>query len=205
MYLYQCPKCNKMFAASNPKVCPYCKNERLMLLSQYRVHILHLSDIKSKYNKYSIKFTIQSDPNDMEMVMSETLCNILKLPSISIRHTIDSPYERRIKRTHTTKYKGVFETPLTVELRVYSPNRAYVLLDSEDDEIFDYLVTQYKQHGWKVLDLRKSSISFVRILKQYLSTHVIPRLKNEVIRKDITCLMGDNDNNNGGSSDDNNH
>jgi len=194
MLLYQCDECEKTFSATDPKICPYCGHTRLRLLSRYKVQIFHISDIQPTREKYATTFTLQSDVNNIERVIPETLCNILKLPSISIRHSIEDPYSSRFKRSNR---KSSYETPLTTELRVYSPKRAYVLLDTEDEEIFDYLVTQYKRHGWNVLDLRESQISFVQIMKRFLSTLVIPRLKNDVVRKDISCMIT----NSGDSSD----
>jgi len=201
-----------MFSALNPKVCPYCQEKRLYVLSSYRVQIYNVSDIKSKPKTYSVKFDINAyidnentDTNtDEDIVLSGALCNIMKLPSISIRYSVDDPYSSRPKKCKIAK--SCFETPITVELRVYSPNRAYVLLDSEDDKIFEYIASQYKQRGWTVLDLRQSGISFTKIIRRFLRKKVVPRLQNDVVRKDIVCLTeNDNDNNdsNGDSSDNN--
>ena len=189
MLLYQCSDCNQTFAASNPDVCPHCKCSHLKLLSNYRVNIYHTSDIQSKHNKYSVKFDIPEQYQNDEMFLTSTLCNIFQLPSISIRYSVDNPYVGRIKRCHTACDKSGFETPITVELRVYSPNRAYVLLDSESDEIVDLVSAQYKSHGWTALDLRESQISFVKAIRRFFKTHVIPRLKNDVVRKDIECII----------------
>ena len=191
MILYQCSKCAKTFAATNPKHCPYCQYQHLQILSHYRVQVFNTSDVKSKRDKYSVSFDIQVDSSDPGKTIPEILCNILKLPSISIRHVIDNPYVSRIKRCHKTTKRVTYEYPVTVELRVYSPQRAYVLLDSEDKEAFSYLVSQYKQHGWKVLDLRHSKVSFIRIVRRFLNTFIVPRLKNDAVRKDILCLITD--------------
>ena len=191
-----------MFSALNPKVCPYCQEKRLYVLSRYRVQVYNISDIRSKPKTYSVKFDINTCVDDVDIdesvVLSEALCNIMKLPSISIRYSVSDPYSSRPKNCKITK--SCFETPITVELRVYSPNRAYVLLDSEDDEIFEYVASQYKQRGWTVLDLRQSGISFTKIIRRFLRKKVVPRLQNDVIRKDIVCFTEDNDNN-GDSSD----
>jgi hypothetical protein len=196
MIVYQCCKCNKIFTAQSPKVCPYCQNKKLTIVSNKRVNISDISDIKSNYRKYSLNFNINKNET-----LSEILCNILRLPSISIRHFVSNPYLSRTKRCSSAKSNKVYETPITVELRIYSPRRAYVLLDTEDNNIFDYLVSQYTAHGWKVLDVRKSQISFIKIIRHFLKYHVTPRLKNDVIKKEIECItqcngVNDNDDNN---------
>ena len=188
MLLYQCDKCEKTFSALSPEMCPYCQYKHLRLLSNYKVQVYNVSDIQPKHNKYSVKFDLPEVSNENETQLPEILCNILRLPSISIRHSIDNPYVGRIKRCHSACDKKGYETPITTELRVYSPNRAYVLLDSESDEIFDYISTQYKQRDWEVLDLRNSQISFVNIIRKFFKTHVVPRLKNDATRKDIECI-----------------
>jgi len=190
MLYYKCSKCGETFSALNPKTCPYCQHDHLQILSNYRVQVYTVPNMESKDGKYAVKFDLHSDTHLPEDIVSETICKILRLPSISIRHCINNPYISRLRTSRLPGNKLNFETPFTVELRLYSPQRAYVLLDSEDDEIFDYLVDQYTAMNWKVLDLRKSQISFVQIIKQYLKTNVIPRIKNNVIRKDIECIVG---------------
>ena len=161
----------------------------------------NLSDIKSNLNKYSTKSNLQYSSINNDDAISDVTCEILRLPSISTRHCISNPYVNRNKRHNSIYDKSKFETPFTVELRLYSPMRAYVLLDSESDEIIDYLTAQYKSMGWNVLNLNESQISFIKIIRQYLKTHVVPRIKNNVIQKDIMCITNDND---GDKSDNNN-
>jgi len=197
MLYYRCSKCKKTFSALNPKNCPYCQHTNLQILSNYKVQVYNTSDIKSSLNKYITKFELQPNLIDDKNAISDITCKILQLPSISTRHCIDNPYINRIKRITNCSKKN-FETPFTVELRLYSPQRAYVLIDSESNEIIDYLIAQYKSMGWDVIDLSKSQVSFIKIIHKYLKTHIVPRIENDVVRKDILCIINDS---NGDSSD----
>ena len=192
MLYYKCSRCDKTFSALNPNACPYCQYDHLQILSNYRVQIYTIPNMESKDGRYAVKFNLSIDTNSSSLpsedIVSETICKSLRLPSISIRHSVVNPYISRLRTSRLPGNKLSFETPFTVELRLYSPQRAYVLLDSEDDEIFNYLVDQYTAMNWRILDLRKSQVSFVSIIKQYLKTNIVPRIKNNVIRKDIECI-----------------